>query len=60
MTLGNGLQKSYGQPPSMPKGYSKESADTLEAERNRHTSTRTSGTSARKAISTQNPTCATR
>jgi len=50
MTPGNGLQKSFGQLPSMPKWYSKESGDPLEAQRNRRTSSRTGGTSARNAI----------
>jgi hypothetical protein len=33
-TPSNGLQKSYSRLPSMPKWYSKESADTPEVQRN--------------------------
>jgi hypothetical protein len=39
----------------MPKWYSKESANMVEAERNHHTSTRTGGTSAPKASPPETP-----
>jgi hypothetical protein len=39
----------------MPQWYSKESADKLEAQRNRRTATKTGGASARKAIFSRTP-----
>jgi len=59
-------KKSYSQQPSMPKWHSKVSADMLEAQRNRRTSTRLgvtaaqNATSARDTTSTWNTTQATR
>jgi len=49
-TPGYGGQKTDGQVPTLPKWHSKDSADTLEAQRHHCISTRTNTISARNAI----------